>query len=137
MTEPGTPEPGWNFAVSGEATEPTIIERIRSALERLWADAERTVITKFFDAGAQGWQASASGTAATPAEHQRVYAETQRIISDPEAVTGSSSFSSPFITATAFHTVPAPAPAAGDGDTADPGQAAPAAGDGWSDAAQG
>lgn len=109
---------GWSTTVSGGSADPQVHEGIRARLEQLWAHEVHGTLAHGFRATDTGWEAHASGDAETPGQHQALADGVRAATADPAALTGHSSFSSPYVQLSNFHQVP---PAGSDAAAQTPG----------------
>lgn len=103
MPNDSYPAPGWSFAASGKPVEPGIGERIKEGLTALLADTRFGKAALEFLTNADGWQVTANGAAGDSQDHHTLFARLRDLITSPDANTGSSSFTSPFVSQSNFH----------------------------------
>jgi hypothetical protein len=124
MTNPTPEAHGWSFAASGRAVASEAVSGLEAGIKELLKDTTVGREALQFLENADGWLVTANGRGGGPAEHDGLFAALRGLISRPEVETGSSSFTSPFVSQSNFHLTSTAGPAPSDVPPADaPGQA--------------
>lgn len=94
---------GWTAVAAGASKDADVIDRIRSQLGALHNAGFTSVNNVDVRPVIDGWRAEMSGDAETPNDHAAVYSHFESVISGPEPQTGTSEFTSAYITSQNFH----------------------------------
>jgi hypothetical protein len=133
MSQPAStmPAPGLNFSASGNQPDRDVAEEFLSGLKRILDNHGDTITDHTLKVTPAGWTATGTGTSADPGAHHGLLADLKAWLARPEAGTGYSEFTSPYVAASNFHHAPAApeptaapqAPAGGEAPAGYPGEA--------------